>query len=101
MVVQRAHEAAEAKRLEVESCQREEKRIRAEMEEKEKEEALALLAEQEKKKGKKISIKLEEGQTLDKRILMETGDQRTNFRASTDGEEIVEGCQNHGSLRKS
>ena len=72
LAAQRSHEAAEAKRLEVESRQREEKRIRAEMEEKENEEALALLAEQEKKKGKKIVIKLEEGQTLDKRILMET-----------------------------
>ena len=48
-------------------------RIRQEMEEKEKEEALALLAEAEKRnKGKKgFKIKLEEGQKLDKRTLME------------------------------
>ena len=72
VALQRKNEAAEAKRLEEERRFREETRIRQEMEEKEKQEALALLAEAEKRsKGKKIKIKLEEGQKLDKRSLME------------------------------
>ena len=72
LALQRKNEAAEAKRLEEERRIREETRIRQEMEEKEKQEALALLAEAEKRsKGKKLKIKLEEGQKLDKRSLME------------------------------
>ena len=70
---QKLHEENEAKRLEEERRTREATRIRQEMEEKEKQEALALLAEAEKRnKGKKgFKIKLEEGQKLDKRSLME------------------------------
>jgi translation initiation factor 3 subunit A len=75
VALQRKHEAAEAKRLEEERHTREQTRIRQEMEEKEKQEALALLAEAEKRnvgKGKKgFKIKLEEGQKLDKRSLMQ------------------------------
>ena len=73
IAAQRLHEETEAKRLEEERRTREAMRIRQEMEEKEKEEALALLAEAEKRnKGKKgFKIKLEEGQKLDKRTLME------------------------------
>ncbi len=77
VALQRKNEAAEAKRLEEERRSREEKRILQEMEEKEKQEALALIAEAEKRnkalgKGKKgLKIKLEEGQKIDKRSLME------------------------------
>ena len=75
VAAQRLHEETEAKRLEEERRTREAMRIRQEMEEKEKEEALALLAEAEKRnlgKGKKgFKIKLEDGQKLDKRTLME------------------------------
>jgi translation initiation factor 3 subunit A len=73
VAAQRLHEETEAKRLEEERRTREAMRIRQEMEEKEKEEALALIAEAEKRnKGKKgFKIKLEEGQKLDKRTLME------------------------------
>ena len=73
VALQRKHEAAEAKRLEEERHTREQTRIQQEMDEKEKQEALALLAEAEKRnKGKKgFKIKLEEGQKLDKRSLMQ------------------------------
>ena len=73
LAAQRKHEESEAKRLEEERRTREETRIRQEMEEKEKQETLALLAEAEKRnKGKKgFKIKLEEGQKIDKRSLME------------------------------
>ena len=75
-------------------------RIRAEMEEKEKEEALALRAEQREKKTRRFPSSWKKVK-LSTRDPDGNCDQRTNFRASTDGEEIVEGCQNHGSLRKS
>ena len=73
IIWERLAEETEAKRLEEERRTREAMRIRQEMEEKEKEEALALIAEAEKRnKGKKgFKIKLEEGQKLDKRTLME------------------------------
>jgi translation initiation factor 3 subunit A len=75
VALQRKHEAAEAKRLEEERHTREQTRIQQEMDEKEKQEALALIAEAERRnvgKGKKgFKIKLEEGQKLDKRSLMQ------------------------------